>query len=521
MTKLERLIAAIENPYTPTFAADEEMIEVSQPASSAATAYERVRVAVDYQEDHLWRRNAILRILKRLAGSELTSTQIVETLLQELIWAKYLPNDKVPKRLVSGIAPIVDKYGVLLRSAETDEDSEYAINWILEVLSTEIEYYLAPPTVEEALASYAYEELRERIEWDPKLGLKEDERDLYLYIAVHQMLLKSNVATLRFRVLTLYYPKWPGAGKDELMGTISGRFSELIRFIDEQINHEMTQKLVVRLRRKSGVFKVMRDVFEANPGKFDELRDDPALLDKEVKKALGKRTAEFHERLRRAVSRTIIFLFITKIFMAFLIEVPYELLIVQKGHWTPLLVNVIFHPIFFAIIGFTVRVNEKKNTEDYLLAIRSLMVDVKHSLLAIRMRKTTFGTLSKIFSVIYAMTFLFVYGVIAFALTQIDFTWVSIIEFLFFLSLITFFGIRVRSAERDIVLSDARKGWVGTLFDFLLLPLVRAGQWLSIKVSKINVFIYFFDFILEAPVKVAIRFFENWISFVREKREEI
>jgi hypothetical protein len=54
-----------------------------------------------------------------------------------------------------------------------------------------------------------------------------------------------------------------------------------------------------------------------------------------------------------------------------------------------------------------------------------------------------------------------------------------------------------------------------------LLPIVRAGAWLSIRVAKINVFIYFFDFILEAPLKVAIEFVESWLAFVREKKEEI
>ncbi|NBS69882.1 hypothetical protein EBT31_13355 [bacterium] len=57
--------------------------------------------------------------------------------------------------------------------------------------------------------------------------------------------------------------------------------------------------------------------------------------------------------------------------------------------------------------------------------------------------------------------------------------------------------------------------------DVALLPIAQAGSWLSSKVSKINVFIYFFDFIIEAPLKVAIEFVEGWLTFVREKKEEI
>ena len=43
----------------------QELVEVSVPVSTAAAIYERVRNTLDYQEEHLLRRNAILRIVKR------------------------------------------------------------------------------------------------------------------------------------------------------------------------------------------------------------------------------------------------------------------------------------------------------------------------------------------------------------------------------------------------------------------------------------------------------------------------
>jgi len=119
------------------------------------------------------------------------------------------------------------------------------------------------------------------------------------------------------------------------------------------------------------------------------------------------------------------------------------------------------------------------------------------------------------------LLFVAVYTAIGWALASLGFHGLSIALFLFFLSLVTFFGIRIRSSARDVVASDARSGIVGTTFDMLMLPIVRAGAWLSNRVAKINVFIYFFDFIIEAPLKVAIEFIESWLAFIREKKEEI
>ena len=85
----------------------------------------------------------------------------------------------------------------------------------------------------------------------------------------------------------------------------------------------------------------------------------------------------------------------------------------------------------------------------------------------------------------------------------------------------TFFGIRIRASTRDVVLSPQRRGVFGSIFDIIVLPIVHFGRWLSLKVSKINVFIYFFDFIIESPFKVAVRFIEEWLAFIKEKKEDI
>ena len=47
------------------------------------------------------------------------------------------------------------------------------------------------------------------------------------------------------------------------------------------------------------------------------------------------------------------------------------------------------------------------------------------------------------------------------------------------------------------------------------------GQLLSRGLAKLNFLTAFFDFIIEAPFKLIIEVLEEWISFVRSKREEI
>ena len=66
-----------------------------------------------------------------------------------------------------------------------------------------------------------------------------------------------------------------------------------------------------------------------------------------------------------------------------------------------------------------------------------------------------------------------------------------------------------------------RQGVMGFIVDIFAIPLVRVGYWFSKKLPKINVFIFIFDVILEAPFKAFIEIFEDWIGFLKEKKEEV
>jgi len=66
-----------------------------------------------------------------------------------------------------------------------------------------------------------------------------------------------------------------------------------------------------------------------------------------------------------------------------------------------------------------------------------------------------------------------------------------------------------------------RQGVTGFIVDIFAIPLVRVGYWFSKKLPKINVFIFIFDVILEAPFKAFIEIFEDWIGFLKEKKEEV
>lgn len=505
---------------------DGEKITVSRTSRTAGSAYERVRNAVEYEEEHLLRRNAILRIVsrRRLMDVDESLESRGEAVLKELIWAKYLPNKEVPAKKIKAIDAVLTKYDALFeRLPESGKQRQDMEEWLLDVLSTEVEYIIEPPKSSEALATMMFDAVRPHITWGMGTDLDEAEKDLLSYIAIHRTLLKSNLATLRFRVFMLYVPDWHRPSV-KTKRDVEERLFSLVRTIESKIRHPYADQLYRLMRRFALVFWSIEDVVKEKPDEAMEIFGDEERLKRYVGAAVGKRYKRFRKKLYRVVGRAVIFLFLTKMLLALILEIPYDLYVLGQLETIPLAINVIFHPLFLALIGLTVRIPAGRNTALVMDHVRKLVHDDSGGMETVfKVKKPwTQGTLGAIFSSLYGLTFVLSYGVIAWVLTSVlHFNILSTILFLFFFSLVTFFGIKIRQSVRELLVVERQGGIIGSLFDFFMLPVVRVGRWISLQSPKVNIFIFFLDFIVEAPFKLAIEMIEGWVAFIREKKEEL
>ena len=126
-----------------------------------------------------------------------------------------------------------------------------------------------------------------------------------------------------------------------------------------------------------------------------------------------------------------------------------------------------------------------------------------------------------LFTLTYLLTYIMSFGSIIYGLTLLKFNPVSQSIFIFFVTLVTFFAYRVIQITQEYQVVS-QENFFSTLTDFFFLPIIRVGQWLSGEVlQRFNVFIFIFDFIIEMPFKAIVEVFDEWIRFVRLKKEEI
>src|SRR3989338_6827004 len=105
---VEALLAEFERPAL--IPKETERLDVSRAVSLLAVLYERARNAVEFRADHLIRRAAIERILKRRIMLNGGGTNIAEQLILELLWAKYIDSSLVDNEKTAVIQSIIDRY---------------------------------------------------------------------------------------------------------------------------------------------------------------------------------------------------------------------------------------------------------------------------------------------------------------------------------------------------------------------------------------------------------------------------
>jgi hypothetical protein len=88
------------------------------------------------------------------------------------------------------------------------------------------------------------------------------------------------------------------------------------------------------------------------------------------------------------------------------------------------------------------------------------------------------------------------------------------------MALVSIFAYRIRQSAKEYEVVEHQE-FLEPLVDFFFLPILQAGDILSKEIAKINFFIFLFDFVLEAPLKVIFGVVEEWIRFIRMKKEEI
>jgi len=525
MERLLDLIYQIEKEKEGEKPKQGPFLEVSEVTKKMAEIYEAIRNIVEIREEHLLRRAAIERIIRRQIFVERKKKINAKEVLLELIRAGYLKNNTLPESEVPKFEAKVKLFFPLIEDLEI-ESSPTIFNFFASILSVEFEKLFDEKFFEKEklLANLCFSKLKPLIKSFPK-EISQKESDLLLYLSILKVIFKNDEALLK----NYLFNSWL---KNEIQ---KGSFSseklknerlKIIEGIEKYLSHPYFPKYQAFVKKYRLCFWLYFEALEElailskSKEEFFEKAGIKEKILKAVERVYFRKVEEASEKIKRVILRSILFLLFTKIIFTLILEYPYEKYFLKKINYLALIANTLFHPFCLAVFGIF-SFKPQSQIELIKTSIEEMFFEKEPKKIVLPSKiSSPSGIGNFILKILWSISFVLIWYFIIKVLLIFKFNLISIILFVIFLSLVFYLGWRAQGLRKELILKE-KESFLGTLALFFALPIIKLGEWISKKFSKYNLIIYVLDFLVESPFKLILKFLERWIFYTREKKEEI
>jgi len=521
----QKLISAFEAWHKSLQPAENaSTIHVDEVASKVAAFYEKIRGIIDWKEEHLLKRRAIERILKRRILLE--ETGIAEPLVLELIRGGHFPNDRIEENKIGMVQKAIDKYVFILNNAPEGKPKVHLYTWLSEIAACEIEEILSSSIRERGLINYMFESLKDKIQVNEKIlkvvKMTEKEKNIQTYIAVQRALFNLDSPVISYHLLKFYYPDWKDISEKKLP-EIAKDIHKIEENIEKDLNHPLADKFYQITEKYDTPFMLLGDALSDDISIKDKL-SNPEELERAVTSAYQKRVKTLKKRLGRAAAYSTISIFVTNIISLFAVEIPFNRIFTGYffNFWA-MGVDIFVPTLLMFFLVATIKPPSKENLPRVIIETMKIFYDKKNAEDVYEIK--TFGKKNIVFSMIinlfYLVGFVVVLTLIVFGLSKVNFPPLSHIIFIIFLSLIAFAGAKIRTRAKELQVIEEKEGILHFLIDPFAVPVIQLGKWFTLKWKKYNIIAVFFSALIDMPFSVFVEFIEQWRYFLKEKKEKI
>lgn len=519
-------------------------IHVDEIAKRVASFYDKIRGIIDWKGEHLLRRNAIERTLRRktlpkVGIKEGKKNVNAESLVRELIRAGHLPNDRIRESKIKDVQKTLNKYVYILNNLPEKGDSEYETaiyQWLTSIAACEVEETLSSSNAERFLLEFAFNQMKDRIkiEEDYSNEINEKTRKSLIFIATERALFGLDEPIITYHLFKHNYSNWENLPEKDL-DSVTKNIYKIREKFDFYFNHKLEPKFYRLCKKQSTPYLLLGDVLKEHPKNPEEVISDPAKLESKIKRAYKKRVDTLKSRLSRSAAYSTISIFITNVFALYALEIPLAKLInwQAQSQWTmpifgmeypisAILGTILIPTGIMAAFVMTISAPPKENLHKVIMETMKVVYKKEQiDNLTIKKPRKRGVIINILINLVWVLSTLVTLGLIMWGLTFLDFPPLSYIIFIIFLSLIAFAGTKIRDRSKELHMLDRREGLMSVLVDIFALPVIRLGKWFTNKWKKYNIISVFFSALIDLPFMSFVRFLEQWRGFLKEKREDI
>ncbi len=495
----------------------DDTLHVPDVANFVLYAYEQLRSVSENIEDHLLLQAAIRRFYKRLPLTVINKSDSPGTeLVIELTQAQYLKNDTVSLETIEQIDELFtsslasSKKIAGVKSAQLR--AKYT-EWLLDVLSVSTEQLLHSTIRDVTFVHVAHTYFSRLVDYDQlidsKDSISQSDYPSLLYIAVHKALLKSDDANARSGLLDLYVTNLKS--RDDFV-----RFHEKY---DVLASSRSASKITRFVSNNRAPLRIVRDLYFSESSSTTLDLTSRSKVESGISHQIVMTTEAVKKVRNTAVIKSIIFLLITKALIGLLIEIPYDLYVTGSVIILPLLINLLFPPIFLAITAFTFKTPGERNKEALKKHILSMLYE--NTPASVKLRYSDPIASSVGFNIVYGSVFIAAVYLIYTRLTGLDFNFIQIALFFIFFSTASFLGYRITLHIKEIEHIHTNQGIVAVIRDILYSPFIFIGKRISYRFGRINLIARVLDVAVDLPLKSFLKLLRQWVRFVSSKKDEL
>jgi hypothetical protein len=491
-----------------------KIINVGGVGGVVSAAYEQLRNAAEYTQEHLLRQRAMRRFYGRNISFVLkkdVDKSIGEELIIELTQAGYIENDSLTYDTVAVIyEKTKELHATYWRLRDIGVDRVRAERWILDALSVETEGLIDQDQQTKIFLQFAFMHYKETL--DKKRFIKEksdnSQYEASLYIAVHRSLLKSDLANVRADLIQLYNTK-PSATKS---------FRSFNETVDEMFSSALSDRLTKHISKYGAPLRVLRSMTQ-------ETTNVPELMDDKKRFLFAYESQVEHEynkanvKLNNGLVKSIIFLLLTKSLIGLFIEIPYDIIVVGSIAVLPLIINLLFPVVYLVVLRLGLKTPGTANTKA-LVAYTDEML-YKDSERAVLHAKNRSESYPLGYTVLFGLMFVITFAIVITLLINWDFNIVQGVIFFIFLATASFLGFRLSRIIRKLELVTTKSGMIAIIRDFLYFPFIVLGQKISERYEQINIVSQILDTVIELPLKTVLRLLRQWSSFLNDQKDRL
>lgn len=503
------------------------LLHVDEVASAIASFYEKIRGIIDWKEEHLLRKSAIERSLKRRFLVQLKTEEIPEPFLLELIRGGHFPNNRIEESKVELVKIVIDKYLFISQNSYYKSEGEKLnlFNWLISIAACEIEEILMPAIREKALIDFMTETITERVEiFFNKViykAISKDEIKEQVYIAVHRALFKLDSPIISYHLLQKRYPEWKNLRRENLDEFVK-KINLIKKEIERSLNHPLANKFYKICEKYDTVYLILGDIISQNISDIEKKLSNPVILEELIKRHYQERLKKLKNKISRAAFYSTISIFITKILIALSLEIPFDKYITGGFNYQTLALNVLIPPLLMFFLVLTIKTPRKENLGRVVIETMKIVYkDKNYDIYPIKLPRKRGIVFNTIMFIFYFITFTLSFGFIIWILNKLNFSIFSTIIFIVFFSLIMFTGTKIRERAKELNVVEEKENFLSFFVDSFSLPFLQFGKWLSIKWAKFNVIILLINALIDLPFQLFAEFLEHWRNFLKEKKEEI